>query len=242
MLTLEQRCIDCKTVFPDDEMRKIVMAKGVPRCREESCKGLVKPDIVFFGEQLPEAFFVNRSKPQEADLALVMGTSLSVQPFASLPGLVEEGVPRVLINMEQVGSVGSRPDDVLVLQKCDEGVKKLAAACGWLDELQEMWEKTGAMFPDWEKQQKDRKDAAAILNRAKSSDAALQEEIDRLTEEVNGTLSISKTHQETVAKNMEEKKAKIEANVMTADEKKPSAPLSNGLGHVFPHIKGDAKP
>ena len=47
--------------------------------------GLVKPDIVFFGEQLPERF--GRLVPADfdaCDLLLVMGTSLQVQPFASL--------------------------------------------------------------------------------------------------------------------------------------------------------------
>ena len=47
--------------------------------------GLVKPDIVFFGEQLPERF--RRLVPADfdaCDLLLVMGTSLQVQPFASL--------------------------------------------------------------------------------------------------------------------------------------------------------------
>ena len=50
-------------------------------------EGLVKPDIVFFGESLPERFFqyMNRDFSQ-ADLLIVMGTSLTVQPFASLIG------------------------------------------------------------------------------------------------------------------------------------------------------------
>ena len=57
-------------------------------CRCPKCSGLVKPDIVFFGESLPEAFFRHAEQDfPEADLLIVMGTSLVVNPFASLIGL-----------------------------------------------------------------------------------------------------------------------------------------------------------
>lgn len=48
-------------------------------------RSLVKPDIVFFGESLPDRFFqCCQSDLRGADLLIVMGTSLQVQPFASL--------------------------------------------------------------------------------------------------------------------------------------------------------------
>jgi NAD-dependent SIR2 family protein deacetylase len=47
----------------------------------------VKPDIVFFGESLPDRFWeAAESDIPAADLLIVMGTSLVVQPFASLVG------------------------------------------------------------------------------------------------------------------------------------------------------------
>lgn len=50
-------------------------------------EGLVKPDIVFFGESLPARFFQYMATDfSKADLLIVMGTSLTVQPFASLIG------------------------------------------------------------------------------------------------------------------------------------------------------------
>ncbi|KAK5254007.1 Sir2 histone deacetylase Hst2, partial [Exophiala xenobiotica] len=137
-----QRCIECRTEYPDDKMREVVGKKEVPHCIKKTCNGLVKPDIVFFGEALPESFFSNRSLPAKADLAIIMGTSLTVQPFASLPSFVSEDTPRVLINLEKVGGLGSRPDDVLMLGDCDAGVRKFADALGWRDELEELWETT----------------------------------------------------------------------------------------------------
>ena len=50
-------------------------------------EGLVKPDIVFFGESLPPRFFQKMQTDfPKADLLIVMGTSLTVHPFASLIG------------------------------------------------------------------------------------------------------------------------------------------------------------
>lgn len=73
----------------------------VPKCDE--CEGLVKPDIVFFGENLPQRFYecVSVDFPK-ASLLIIMGSSLVVQPFASLIGRVKSHVPRLLINREKV--------------------------------------------------------------------------------------------------------------------------------------------
>lgn len=199
-----QRCIECKRVYPDDKMREMVSKKEVPHCLDEACRGLVKPDIVFFGEALPEAFFQHRTKPREADLAIVMGTSLTVQPFASLPQFVGDGTPRVLINLERAGGLGSRADDVLILGDCDEGVRKLAEALGWLEELTAEWEKTAP------------KVASELLQktapeREKTKDEKLQDEIDKLTRDVDETLKINSGHQAFMEEHISEKLAKVDA-------------------------------
>ena len=43
-----QKCINCKQPFDGDKMKEHILQKKIARC--ESCKGYVKPDIVFFGE------------------------------------------------------------------------------------------------------------------------------------------------------------------------------------------------
>jgi NAD+-dependent protein deacetylase SIR2 len=134
-----QRCIECRTPFPDDDMRKCVEEGNVAFCIREECGGYVKPDIVFFGEGLPYSFFENMTVPLEADLIIVMGTSLTVYPFANLPRLAQYGVPRVLFNMDPVGDFGERGDDVLCLGSCDAGIRKLADELGWRDELEKLW-------------------------------------------------------------------------------------------------------
>ena len=179
-----QRCVDCKAPFPDDLMRKAIANKDVPHCLAPQCNGLVKPDIVFFGEQLPEEFHRNRSLPRTADLCIIMGTSLSVQPFASLPSFCSEGVPRLLINLEAVGGLGSRADDVLLLGDCDSGIRKLATALGWSKELEALWKATAPNI--------DAENGKSVSTRTK--DETLEDEIDILTKEVDKSLKVSHDH------------------------------------------------
>ncbi|KAI1343446.1 NAD-dependent deacetylase sirtuin-2 [Xylariaceae sp. FL0016] len=175
-----QRCIECKTPFPHDEMRDFV-ARGVPpTCKEDGCRGYVKPDIVFFGEQLPARFYIYKDEPGEADLVIVLGTSLQVFPFAGLPRLAAEGTPRLLINMERVGDMGTRADDVLCLGDCDAGVRKLAEELGWSDELEESWEKCVGL-----------EEAKRQRAGAEKRNADMEDELDKLVAGVGEKLDIS---------------------------------------------------
>lgn len=94
---------------------------------------------MFFGENLPEEFFKSIPLLQQADLLLVLGTSLVVHPFASLVSRVRPDIPRVLINREPVGPFREpQPSDVLVLGDCDDGVHKLCEMLGWTEDLNKL--------------------------------------------------------------------------------------------------------
>ncbi|XP_043827932.1 NAD-dependent protein deacetylase sirtuin-3, mitochondrial isoform X2 [Dromiciops gliroides] len=69
-------CTVCRQSFPGEEFRVDVMADRVPRC--PICTGVIKPDIVFFGEQLPQRFFLYMADFPMADLLIIIGTSLEV--------------------------------------------------------------------------------------------------------------------------------------------------------------------
>ncbi|ATY59612.1 SIR2 family histone deacetylase [Cordyceps militaris] len=182
-----QRCVECKKEFPDDEMKTHVHSGHVPRCIDMSCNGLVKPDIVFFGEALPRAFSEKSHTVVMADLVLIIGTSLQVYPFAGLPQMTRESIPRVLFNMEKVGQIGTRPDDVLSLGPCDDGVRQLAAELGWGDELEKMWR--GIVGEE---------EAEKQLRNRKERNEEIDEEVQRLTEDVEAALRI---HDEEAASN-----------------------------------------
>lgn len=180
-------------------MKVAIHEKSVPHCREENCDGLVKPEIVFFGEQLPEEFLMNKGLPAEADLCIIMGTSLSVFPFAALPQFCTESTPRVLINQEQVGSIGSRTDDVCILGDCDSGVRKLAEACGWLEELEKLWAKTSP----------DQKPLTEKQKAKKSRDEKLQDEVEQLTREVEESLKLGEAQHKWLENHVDNKFAQV---------------------------------
>lgn len=172
-----QRCIECKTEFPDHLMKDHVFGGMVPQCDEEGCSGTVKPDIVFFGEALPSAFGENSHQTAMADLVLILGTSLSVYPFAGLPEMARQGKPRMLFNMERVGQLGRRADDVIELGSCDAGIRKLAEELGWRDELEEYWR--GVVGHE---------EAERQLRTAKEMGGEVEDEVQKLTEGVESAL------------------------------------------------------
>ena len=60
---------------------------------------VMKPDIVFFGEGLPDHFHECISRDKEVcDLLIVIGSSLKVRPVALIPSSLPENVPQILIN------------------------------------------------------------------------------------------------------------------------------------------------
>ncbi|EDV90511.1 NAD-dependent protein deacetylase Sirt2 [Drosophila grimshawi] len=147
-------CLRCREEFDMAWMKRKIFADELPSC--EQCMGLVKPDIVFFGENLPESFY---TRPEEdfddCDLLIIMGTSLEVQPFASLIHRAGPRCIRLLINRDAVGRSSFAPwldasersllygkskntRDVAFLGDCDAGVLAVATALGWENELQQL--------------------------------------------------------------------------------------------------------
>ncbi|KAI9508344.1 class I sirtuins SIR2 family protein [Russula earlei] len=179
-----QRCIECRRSYSDSEMKEAIEKERIPMCH--TCKGLVKPDIVFFGESLPSSFFGSIGELYDADLLIVIGTSLTVHPFASLVNKAKSQCPRVLINLDKVGDIGSWKNDLVFLGKCDEIVRDLARELGWEDELDKEWAGTSGSLDIDETTlrtttgEKDRRDG---------SDLDL--EIEKITKKVEGALSIS---------------------------------------------------
>jgi NAD-dependent deacetylase len=82
-------CRDCGASYGIGEVDALFDEKGVATCA--SCGGAVKPDVVLFGEMLPEAAMVRAQElAARADLMLCIGSSLVVHPVASLPQLTLE--------------------------------------------------------------------------------------------------------------------------------------------------------
>jgi len=78
-------------------MEKAVIAEEVPHC---PCSGLIKPDVVFFGEPV-YAFDRAAAAVADSDLLLVLGSSLNVYPASLLPELA--GGEVLVVNRGEVG-------------------------------------------------------------------------------------------------------------------------------------------
>ncbi len=77
-------CPRCRTVHELAELLELLERSDAPACHE--CGAIVKPDVVFFGELLPEeAIDRAYALAREAALMLVVGSALEVYPAASLP-------------------------------------------------------------------------------------------------------------------------------------------------------------
>ncbi|XP_042224945.1 NAD-dependent protein deacetylase sirtuin-2-like isoform X1 [Homarus americanus] len=149
-------CIACRKEYSQEWMKEEIFKDSIPTCSE--CSGLVKPDIVFFRENLPPRFFhCVQSDFPKCDLLIILGTSLTVQPFASLIDNVPPSCPRLLINREKTGSVDpvmailhgiftgglaldspNNKRDVALLGDCDDGCKTFAEMLGWKEDLEKL--------------------------------------------------------------------------------------------------------
>ncbi|MBC7086519.1 MAG: NAD-dependent protein deacylase [Methanomethylovorans sp.] len=92
-------CLQCGRRFSYNQIASIVHSQQVvPTC--DGCGGLVKPDIIFFGENLNQKSLIQAiSESSKADLMVVIGSSLVVYPAASLPlNTVKHGGKIIIIN------------------------------------------------------------------------------------------------------------------------------------------------
>ena len=110
-------CLSCGAREPLAAVRALIAAAydGVPRCR---CGRPLKPDVVLFGEWLPEQALERAFElAAGADLLVCVGTSLEVHPIAQLPGITYANGGQVAII-----SRGSTPWDARAAVRLDGDV------------------------------------------------------------------------------------------------------------------------
>ncbi len=95
----ETRCVDCGDVTETPEvMARVESGDADPHCRR--CGGIIKVDVVFFGEAMPtDEMRRAAAMAHVADAVIAVGSTLSVYPAADIPLLaVENGAPLVIVN------------------------------------------------------------------------------------------------------------------------------------------------
>jgi len=91
-------CVDCKTFY---NLNELEITPEVPKCK--NCGGLIRPDVVWFGEMLPQDQFKGGESAAEwSDICFVVGTSAVVFPAAYIPQSAKRaGSYLVEVNIER---------------------------------------------------------------------------------------------------------------------------------------------
>ncbi|XP_012252975.2 NAD-dependent protein deacylase sirtuin-5, mitochondrial-like [Athalia rosae] len=88
---------------PDPEIKSLpIPVQELPRCKKAKCKGLLRPHIVWFGENLEKVVLQRAEEAVETcDICLIVGTSSVVYPAAMFaPQVANRGVPVAEFNIE----------------------------------------------------------------------------------------------------------------------------------------------
>ncbi len=115
-------CTRCAASFDLEEVERLFDGDGIAFC--STCGGAVKPDVVLFGELLPEGAIARaRDLAERAELMICAGSSLAVHPVAALPQLTLERGGRLAIVTK-----GATPYDGDAELKLDGEVEQELAA------------------------------------------------------------------------------------------------------------------
>lgn len=97
----ESKCMRCSMVFPITTMINQVLKGEAPSC--ENCNGLLKPNVIFFGEPLESENLLKADEMiDECDLLIILGSSLIVYPVAFQPSrALSHGAKIAIINIQE---------------------------------------------------------------------------------------------------------------------------------------------
>ena len=99
--TTEAVCLTCgDRITSDEACRRVEGGETAPRCR--LCGGFLKPATISFGQAMPHDVMLRAQSAAEAcDLLLAVGSSLVVEPAASIPRIAKQaGASLVIVNRE----------------------------------------------------------------------------------------------------------------------------------------------
>jgi NAD-dependent deacetylase len=96
-------CLSCGRTYASDQFREQLLCAGtgLPTCAQ--CRSVLKPDVILFGEILPEKTMPEAQQAAlRCDFMLVAGSSLQVFPAADLPAMAHRnGAALIIINREE---------------------------------------------------------------------------------------------------------------------------------------------
>ncbi|XP_015119404.1 NAD-dependent histone deacetylase sirtuin-1 [Diachasma alloeum] len=183
-------CTKCKFQVTAEDIRTDIFTQRIPLCPKCSTnslpslattntshnytdlvsQGIMKPDIVFFGEGLPDVFHDSIAKDKDdCDLLIVIGSSLKVRPVALIPSSIPSHVPQILINRESLPHLKFDVEllgdgDIIINQLCHLMGEEFHELC-WSEKiLEESPHLLPPRFEDpWERSNNSTQDSTEII-------------------------------------------------------------------------------
>lgn len=119
--TQKNYCSKCNMEYHPDFL--FDTKSKIPKCE---CRGLIRPDITLYGENLPEKAVIGAINAiSKADMLIVAGTSLQVYPAANLISYFE-GKHLVVINEEKVDVLTDEDTDLLIIDSLGNVFNKMS--------------------------------------------------------------------------------------------------------------------
>lgn len=118
------RCLECGGRYALEEiLKKYRTADAPPAC--ERCGGIMKPDVIFFGEALPEETLQEGIRhASRCDLLIVVGSSLVVYPAAIMPFIAKQsGAKLVIVNLTPTSA--DRIADVVINASAGDALMRI---------------------------------------------------------------------------------------------------------------------
>jgi len=126
-------CLKCRKVVPiQDMIERFLETSEMPYC---SCGGLLKPNVVLIGEQLPRWVLLEAwGEAERCDLMLVVGSSLEIVPAAEIPFVAGRHGARSIVINYQPTPLDSQADVVIpedVAKVLPQIIGQVGRLVGW---------------------------------------------------------------------------------------------------------------
>ena len=123
----EAACLKCHRVIPTQGLIERFIETGeIPMCQ---CGGMLKPNIVLFGERLPKRVLLEAwGEAERCDLMLVVGSSLEMAPASEIPLVARRyGAKVVIVNYQE--TYLDDLADVVIREDVAEVLPRIVEAC-----------------------------------------------------------------------------------------------------------------
>jgi len=117
-------CLSCGRKYPSEEVQvRLEAGEKVPTC--EACGGIMKPDVIQFGQAMPERETSEaQRRAANCDMLLACGSSLVVYPAAQMPLIAREnGAKLVIINL--MSTPHDQYADIVINEKLGETLSQI---------------------------------------------------------------------------------------------------------------------